>query len=236
MPLRRWTRCWPTHRRARARDWSAAHAAFLEASTPSWPNGPGIHPAAVMAALARAFPADTIVAERRGQLLGVRAPLLALHAARTQLGADQRGDGVRRPRRGRGGAGRAGPGGAGAGRRRRLPHERPGARDRASGWVWRSPSSSSATASTGRSRCTRPATSGRTAAVTIGDVDVAGLARAYGAAAWCPATLPSWTWRWPRLAPAAGLRSSTSSPTPTCSRRPRPCRPAGRGNIGQYDR
>jgi acetolactate synthase-1/2/3 large subunit len=49
------------------RDWSGEHAAYLAASTPpSGHAGPGVHPAEVVAAMARHLPADAVLANDAG--------------------------------------------------------------------------------------------------------------------------------------------------------------------------
>ena len=176
-------------REATARDWSAAHEAFVQRQHAHLARGTGDPPRRGDGGAGARVPARHDRRQRRGQLLGVRPSLLALHAPAHAAGADLRGDGVRRAGRGRRGAGRAGPGGARARRRRRVPDERPGAGDRraARARVHRRgvPQRALRDDRAAPGARPRPHGRGRDRRGRRG----AGLARAYGAAAWCPATL-----------------------------------------------
>ncbi len=175
-------------RDAPARDWSAAHRAFVQASTPTWSEGPGIHPAAVMAALARAFPADTIVANDAGNFSAFAHRYWRFTQPRTQLGPTSGAMGYGVPAAiaaalaapGREVLALAGDGGFLMSGQELETGVRLGLAFTVV--VFRNGLYGTIALHQARDL-------GRTAAVAIGDVDVAGLARAYGAAAWCPATL-----------------------------------------------
>ncbi len=110
----------------------AARADYLRTLEPV-PTPGALNMSEVVAVLRDRLPDDAIVSQRSGKLRRLAAPLLALHALSLAARADERRDGLRRPGRDRRQACPSGANGRLLCRRRRLPDERSGARDRGAG-------------------------------------------------------------------------------------------------------
>ncbi|QBI18426.1 thiamine pyrophosphate-binding protein [Egibacter rhizosphaerae] len=168
---------------APTRDWREAHTAFEEASRPTAHVGDPIHPEAVMAALAATHPDDTLIANDAGNFSVFGHRFWSFRHPRTQLGPTSGAMGYGVP------AGVAaalaeperevvvlvGDGGLLMTGQELETAVRYGAR--LTVVVFRNGLYGTIALHQGRQH-------GRTSGVDIGEVDVAGLAHAYGAAAW----------------------------------------------------
>ena len=184
---------------------------------------------AVMATLRERLPADAILTNGAGNFTVWAHRFYEFHRYPTQLAPAQRRDGLRRAGGGRreGRAPRA-PGRL-LRRRRRLPDDRPGARDRRAVGARRSSCSSSTTACTARSACTRSATiPGRVVGTDLRNPDFAAYARAFGAHGALVERTEDFAARSTRRSTAGGRRCSSCASTRRRSRRARRSTRSGR--------
>lgn len=165
------------------RDWSAAHETFLATSTPPRADGELLHPATVMGALARTFPPATVIANDAGNFSAFGHRYWRFTEPRTQAGPTSGAMGYGIP--------------AAVAAKLALPDRDVVALVGDGGFLMTGQELETAV------RHELPITVvvfrnglygtiafhqaqhfGRIAAVEIGDVDVAAIARGYGAAAW----------------------------------------------------
>lgn len=166
-----------------SRDWSGPHRAYLQASTPAEDEGAPLEPQAVMAALTRAFPAETIVTNDAGNFSVHGHRYWRFTHPRSQLGPTS------------GAMGYAVPAAVAAAL---ASPERPVlALVGDGGFLMTGQELETAVRHAadltvvvfrnglyGTIALHQARNLGRTSGVDIGDVDIAGLARSYGAAAW----------------------------------------------------